>query len=346
MLVIYRGHQARDSATYPPGRGCVALLDPFSSAKPQPNYPQMRPRAKYGGARSHPGLQPSRILNPHNNESSKALHTRFGGCVAILGPFSLCETDPKNAQTTSTAKYRSTQPPKTPTRTLYDNETSMVPHTCFGRDLHYVIPDPTNAQARLRAKHGSAQPPRPPDPQVSATYMTMNQIRCQTPASAGSFSLHQTRQGRNTGPFPSPRKSPPDGDTTNPQHNISCAAQARSARPPNTMINQTLYHTPTSAGVITSGLPSLCETTRQTSPSQNDDIHSHPEPCLRAKACLRAQSQTPTTDTTMDKTWHHTRCGGQHMKPHHREPKSANPPGSPTRPYPAHHHTKPQAKPH
>ncbi|KAF9506335.1 hypothetical protein BS47DRAFT_1367444 [Hydnum rufescens UP504] len=162
MLVIYRGHQARDGATYPPGRGCVALLDPFSSAKPQPNYPQMRPRVKYGGARSHPGLQPSCILNPHNDESSTALHTR----QSSLGPFSLRETDLKNAQTTSTTKYGSTQPPKTPTHTLYDNETSTVPHTRFGGDLHYMIPDPTNAQARLRAKHGSAQPPRPPDPQV------------------------------------------------------------------------------------------------------------------------------------------------------------------------------------
>ncbi|KAF9508759.1 hypothetical protein BS47DRAFT_1365750 [Hydnum rufescens UP504] len=157
MLVIYRGHQARDGATYPPGCGCVALLDPFSSAKPQPNYPQMRPRVKYGGARSHPGLQPSCILNPHNDESSTALHTCFGGCVAILGPFSLRETDPKNAQTTSTAKYGSAQLPKTPTRTLYDNKTSTVPHTRFGGDLHYVIPDPTNAQARLRAKHRNAR---------------------------------------------------------------------------------------------------------------------------------------------------------------------------------------------
>ncbi|KAF9508992.1 hypothetical protein BS47DRAFT_1365594 [Hydnum rufescens UP504] len=169
------------------------------------------------------------------------------------GPFSLRETDLKNAQTTSTAKYGSAQPPKTPTRTLYDNETSTAPHTRFGGDLHYVIPDPTNAQARLRAKHRSAQPPRPPNPQVPATYMTTNQIRCQTPALAGSFSLHQTRQGRNMG--------------------AHAATQDPNLRLPTIYMNQTWCHTPTEAGVVVSGLPSL----------QNDDIPSHPEPCLRAK---------------------------------------------------------------
>ncbi|KAF9504972.1 hypothetical protein BS47DRAFT_1368418 [Hydnum rufescens UP504] len=130
---------------------------------PLPNSPSEehtdKARVKYGGTCSHPGPQPLCIPNPYNDESSTALHTCFGGCVAILGPFSLCETNPKNAQTTSTTKYGSAQPPKTPTRTLYDNKTSTAPHTHFGGDLHYVIPDLTNAQARLRAKHRSAQPP-------------------------------------------------------------------------------------------------------------------------------------------------------------------------------------------
>ncbi|KAF9504964.1 hypothetical protein BS47DRAFT_1368414 [Hydnum rufescens UP504] len=114
---------------------------------PPPNSPSEehtdKAWVKYGGTCSHPGPQPLHIPNPYNDESSTALHTRFGGS------FSLCETDPKNTQTTSTAKYGSAQPPKTPTRTLYDNETSMAPHLLRrGHPLCDTQPNKCTGQAQ------------------------------------------------------------------------------------------------------------------------------------------------------------------------------------------------------
>ncbi|KAF9506686.1 hypothetical protein BS47DRAFT_1367198 [Hydnum rufescens UP504] len=83
------------------GVACV-ILSP--SAKPQSNY---APRVKYGGARSHPRPQPSRILNPYNDESSTAPHPlRF-----FLPP----QNPIQRMHRQCTTKYRSAQPPKTPT---------------------------------------------------------------------------------------------------------------------------------------------------------------------------------------------------------------------------------------
>ncbi|KAF9503273.1 hypothetical protein BS47DRAFT_1369660 [Hydnum rufescens UP504] len=261
---------------------------------------------------------------PHNDESSMALHTHFGGCVAILGPFSLHETNPKNAQTTSTAKYGSAQPPKTPTRTLYDNETSTAPHTCFGgpgSGPNTGVCSPQTAQPSSTCNLHDDESNTVPDARFSGCL-----------ARLGSFSLHQTRQGQNTGA----RAATQDPNLQLPTiymnqtrcHTPAEVAQALSAWPPNTTINQTSYHTPTSAGVITSGLPSLTL-------SESQDPTRGPSP------------QTPTTDMTMDKTWHHTPAAAatnaqkeqqsllffQHMKPYCREPKSTNPPGSPAREY-------------
>ncbi|KAF9518837.1 hypothetical protein BS47DRAFT_1358690 [Hydnum rufescens UP504] len=277
----------------PAGRGCVALLDPFSLCETPAELSTDEAQGEIRG-RTQPPRTPTLVYPqpPQRRIKYGAAHLLRRVCGNLdLGPFSLRETDPKNAQTASTTKYGSAQPPKTPTRTLYDNKTSTAPHTRRSGDLHYMIPDPTNAQARLRAKHGSVQPPRPPDPQVSATYTTTNQIRCQTPASAGVWhdevlspstkpdkaeirarmqplktpaSDSHDLYGSNTvphtrfgGSLPFPTQKPARRGHDQPQHDISCAAQAPSAWPPNTTINQTLYHTPASAGVITSGLPSL-----------------------------------------------------------------------------------------
>ncbi|KAF9519577.1 hypothetical protein BS47DRAFT_1358160 [Hydnum rufescens UP504] len=186
-----------------PASAGVVILDFL----PPPNSPSEehtdKARAKYGGARSHPGPQPLRIPNPYNDESSTALHTHFGGCVAILGSFSLRS---KNAQTTSTTKYRERTAAQTPTRNLYDNETRTAPHTRFGGDLHAAISDPTNALTRCRAKRRSAQLPRPRLLIIrNAIYMTTQQIWCHTPAEVDN--AHPEIRERAAAQDPNPRPS-------------------------------------------------------------------------------------------------------------------------------------------
>ncbi|KAF9508476.1 hypothetical protein BS47DRAFT_1365946 [Hydnum rufescens UP504] len=252
ILVIYQGHQARDGATYLPGRSCVALLDPFSLRE---TPAELSTDEAQGEIRGH--AQPPRTPTlaypqpPQQQIKYGAAHPLQRVCGNPgLGPFSLHETDPKNAQTTSTAKYRSTQPPKTPTRTLYDNETSTAPHTRFSGCV--AILGQAQGQTRECAAPQTARPSSTRNlHDESNTVPDARFGGCL--AQLGSFSLHQTRQGQNTG--------------------TRAATQDPNLRLPMIYMNQTRCHTPAEAG-----LPSL-----------------------------------------------------QHMKPYCREPKSANPPGSPAR---------------
>ncbi|KAF9509711.1 hypothetical protein BS47DRAFT_1365092 [Hydnum rufescens UP504] len=171
------------SATHPPGRVCGTVrMTPATPASvgvvildflPPPNSPSEehtdKARAKYGGARSHPGPQPLRIPNPYNDESSTALHTRFGGF--FLPPFEECTDNIHHEIWECTAA-------QTPTCNLYDNETRMAPHTRFGGDLTLQYPtdectnqmqgemqDAThppkwNTQTMPTPKYGSVLPPK------------------------------------------------------------------------------------------------------------------------------------------------------------------------------------------
>ncbi|KAF9504537.1 hypothetical protein BS47DRAFT_1368709 [Hydnum rufescens UP504] len=229
---------------------------------------------------TQPPMTPtSRILNPHNDESSMALHTRFGS----LGPFSLRETNPKNAQTTSTVKY------------------------------------------------GSAQPPRP----QLAPYMTTKQVQRHTPASAdarfggclarlGSFSLHQTRQGQNTG--------------------ARAATQDPNLQLPTIYMNQTRCHTPAEAArhLMRSPSPECpapkyddqpnlvphtrfggCDNIRSPLTPTHEAILPRAQICQSARiSCARVCTTTQMNEVTEEKE-SHTRCG----------------------PYPAHHRTKPKQNP-
>ncbi|KAF9504891.1 hypothetical protein BS47DRAFT_1368472 [Hydnum rufescens UP504] len=75
-----RGHRV----PYTRFGGCVVLVGTFYRATPDPTNAQIRPRAKHDHAATHtPRSSTSR--NIYEDETNTAPHTRFGGCVAILG---------------------------------------------------------------------------------------------------------------------------------------------------------------------------------------------------------------------------------------------------------------------
>ncbi|KAF9510463.1 hypothetical protein BS47DRAFT_1364564 [Hydnum rufescens UP504] len=169
---------------------------------PPPNSPSEehtdKAQAKYGGACSHLGPQPLCIPNPYNDESSTALHTRFGRF--FLPPF---EERTDNIH----HEIRERTAAQTPTCNLYDNETRMAPHTCFGGDLHAAISDPMNAPTRRRVKCRSVQLPRPPTfdyPQCNLYDYATNTVPHTRQSGLDSFSLRETAL-KNTQTTPTPK---------------------------------------------------------------------------------------------------------------------------------------------
>ncbi|KAF9508175.1 hypothetical protein BS47DRAFT_1366171 [Hydnum rufescens UP504] len=94
----FPNHTPAEAGLFPPRRptrrghrvpytrfgGCVVLVGTFYHATPDPTNAQIRPRAKHG-PRSHPYPRSSTSHNIYEDETNTAPHTRFGGCVAILG---------------------------------------------------------------------------------------------------------------------------------------------------------------------------------------------------------------------------------------------------------------------
>ncbi|KAF9506770.1 hypothetical protein BS47DRAFT_1367127 [Hydnum rufescens UP504] len=116
-------------------------------------------------------------------------HTRQGGCVALLGPFSLRETLPEECtdRTLGEIWWRA-QPLKTPT-------------VCGNiRYIHCTISNPIDAQAGSRMRHGTAQPPIPPNPRFSAMYTRTKQIWHHTPAEAGVWQYQGVPQCQKSSP--------------------------------------------------------------------------------------------------------------------------------------------------
>ncbi|KAF9519581.1 hypothetical protein BS47DRAFT_1358164 [Hydnum rufescens UP504] len=82
----------------------------------------------------------------------------------------------------------------------------------------------------------SPQYVQPPKPRVPPPETTIDETVCHTPASAGVWSLPYV-------------KTHPTTIWTSPQYTSQCAAtQASSAHPPNMMIDEIAYHTPTAVG--------------------------------------------------------------------------------------------------
>ncbi|KAF9504725.1 hypothetical protein BS47DRAFT_1368590 [Hydnum rufescens UP504] len=157
------------------------------SVKPLSKESVDKARAKYGHARSHPGPQPLRIPNPHNDKSSTAPHTHFGGCIrSVLSPS--VKPNPENAQTMhhETQECAATQDPDSRVPTTHMTTKQVRCHTpALVGFLTLQNPHPKNPWARPGRNTGMRAATQDPDSRLFATNtMRWPQIRSHTPAEA------------------------------------------------------------------------------------------------------------------------------------------------------------------
>ncbi|KAF9520902.1 hypothetical protein BS47DRAFT_1357276 [Hydnum rufescens UP504] len=211
--------------------GCVALLDPFSLRE---TPVELCAEGEIRGARSHPRPQPSRILNPTTTNQVRR-HTHFGGCIRFFLP-------PRNPirrmHRQCTTKYRSAQPPKTPTlecpQPIRRRNEYGATHPLWRVFLTLRNPHPKNPRTRLGRNTGVCAATQDLNPRVSPTPTMTNQVRRHTPTSVLS---------------PSTKPNPENAQTTHHETQECAATQDPDSRVPttHTMAKQVRCHTPTSA---------------------------------------------------------------------------------------------------
>ncbi|KAF9503823.1 hypothetical protein BS47DRAFT_1369258 [Hydnum rufescens UP504] len=216
--------QAQDGATHPP----QWILSP--SAKPQSNY---APRVKYRGARSHPRPQPSRILNPYNDESSTVPHplrvyydAKRAAPAALLALLMVLspsvKPDPENAQTMhhEIQECAATQDPNSRVTTTHTTTKQVRCHTpTLVGFLTPRNPHPKNPWTRLGRNTGVRAGTQDLNPHISPTPTTTNQVRRHTPTSVLS---------------PSAKPNPENAQTTHHETQECAATQDPDSRVPTT----------------------------------------------------------------------------------------------------------------